>query len=82
MNGADSKNLEEVEAAVGLNYCFTTDNWSGKQARSPQQDERWLISKLKEQNQEIERLRDMYQVHLKARKKAEAEIERLKEKRK
>jgi len=57
MNDMDSKTLEEVEAAVGLNYCFTTDNWSGKQARSPQQDERWLISTVKEQDREIERLR-------------------------
>ena len=74
MNDTDSKKLEEIEAAVGLNYCFTSDNWSGKQARSPQQDERWLILTVKEQDREIERLRDMYQVHLKAREKAEAEL--------
>ena len=79
MNDADSKTLEEVEAAVGLNYCFTTDNWSGKQARSPQQDERWFISKIKEQDREIEHYRTAYDFQQQAALKVSAELSACKE---
>ena len=44
MNDADSKTLEEIEQRVNLSYATRADG-------------RWLISKVKEQDREIERLR-------------------------
>ena len=56
MNDADSKKLEEIEAARVIKYNFTMENWAMKPIRDDLQDMAWLISTVKEKEQEIERL--------------------------
>jgi len=67
MNPSDSKKLEEAKKMSVAIYLELPEPVADDVASKV----RWLISKVKEQDREIARGRDMYQVHLKAREKAE-----------
>jgi len=58
MNDTDSKNAEEIEAALAIKYNFTVENWARKPTRNDLEDMDYLISRLKEQDREIERRLD------------------------
>ena len=89
MNDADSKDFKNIELRHEAEMDFDTPEDAQAFFNLEAGDKEWLISKVKEQDREIERLRKkcvaweakdrfMYQ----KKEKAEAEIERLKEKRK
>ena len=46
MNTGERKEFEEIKECVALDYCFTSENWSGRQVRMPRDDELWLIAAL------------------------------------
>ncbi|GAH78492.1 unnamed protein product, partial [marine sediment metagenome] len=58
MTPSDSKKLEEIKEAWAIKYDFTMQNWPGKPIRDDLQDMDWLLSKVTERDQEIERLRE------------------------